>query len=737
MHKTILNNKNIKKSNLFFLKLTFLKIYYKIKSMNEQIKKTIDDLVYFINKNKDILTDNKQLLELLQEAKEIYYNKTFNISVVGSLKAGKSTILNSILDCNLLKTGAGTVTDSLISVENSYTKKAVIYFKQKADIINILNAELNIIGYKKEIKEITPEIITNIKQYIESLKQNKSEKYYNNSFIIKYIQSIILSYENFHYLGETIIFENEDFYNYKNWVGDETKTVYIEKIKLYYPFNDNYNKVVFSDTPGSDSIFIRHSQELSNFLKHSDIILYIISSRYGLREADYKLINKIMTLNPDNRIKFIINIYIDDFNNINEINASVEKIKKNLQDFINNIEVYPYSALYINDKNSKNKQEYETDRAKMWEKKRDIIIYIQNNYNNLISEIKNIAGEGLNQISDTIIINKINIVKKHINWIYDFVENFKHLILNDITVEKKHFKSIKLKLHTLKTSLKGTERELIDKYFEVINNIMDWSGEISEKANEKLKNYYIDKEKYYKELKSIGDINTIYNIIKKNIYNEFNIIMEDIFNTKVYSEIKKMKIELDSFFNNKLNNINDEINAIFTSVLKDINKESFNSNSKLNIFETDTNTLNKCEIEMPVLKTDYLSNKESNFNSSFYLKYSLNFSYLNIKKLYGKILKKKPINIDYILAKKIVDDIETTTKNELLQETKFQFTNFKENIKHQYIKKIINYYTNELTSNLNEKEDFLFNKILNIFNLDKEIIEKTDFDNTQIKMVLK
>jgi hypothetical protein len=585
-----------------------------------------------------------------------------------------------------------------------------------------LNTELKSIGFNDNITYINEDNILTINNYISDLKTENKEKYYSNTFKIKFINSILNSYNDFKYINETITFENENFYNYKDWVGNESQTIFIDKINLYYPFlNNNFENIIFYDTQGSDSIYIRHGRELNQFLNHSDIILYIISSRYCLREADFKLINKIISMNPNSKIYFLLNVFLDDFNNLTEITKILESIKFNLKDFVSEPIIFPFSALYIISNNIDDLTFYEKERLNFWEQKNDIISFLNNSYIDLTKSLEN-KSKNDNEFSNELISNKINTIIKYLKNSIEFLIDILNNKTNNEINHKKYFKIAGSKFNTLKSSLIGIEKELIKNYFSEIDDFFDnSSGKIYQTIENKLNNYFPEKYPYYKELNSITDINHIYNLFFNNISKKFN----DIINTEIhnngYDKIKKIHTKIKNIYDSKFNEIDDEINDIFNSVFKSFKKIAFNKINPIFLFNENDFSFNKFEIKHPIFNQDFIS-IIPNINTSVYLKYCFNYSLLNAKKVFNKLTNKKNINIDISIAKKIVNKIEQDAKSYFLKKTKFELTNFKENIKYQYIKYIIQFYNNALIDALEIKEKFLLDSVLQYFNVDTNIL---------------
>jgi GTPase SAR1 family protein len=72
----------------------------------------------------------KTCVVLLGELEE----ETIRVAVVGPIKSGKSTFLNSLLKGDFLKRGAGVVTSIVTRVRSGDQVKATLYYKSWAEV---------------------------------------------------------------------------------------------------------------------------------------------------------------------------------------------------------------------------------------------------------------------------------------------------------------------------------------------------------------------------------------------------------------------------------------------------------------------------------------------------------------------------------------------------------------------------------------------------------------------------
>ena len=75
------------------------------------------------------------------------------------------------------------------------------------------------------------------------------------------------------------------------YAGEERRSVYVRDIELHRPVSWLGERIELADCQGSDSPNPSHFELLQQYLLSCHFIIYVIGSRTGLREADFKLLD--------------------------------------------------------------------------------------------------------------------------------------------------------------------------------------------------------------------------------------------------------------------------------------------------------------------------------------------------------------------------------------------------------------------------------------------------------------
>ena len=128
-----------------------------------QIYSSISDLLV---ENEDNLLQNKKLINIANKLSSLFTNKSIKIPqlvVVGTQSSGKSSLINGILNMNILPTGKNMVTRTPIKLE-------LLYHSASTTCIQFGNYEDSIFKKHKEfvLKGLTEDTETTIRENIES-----------------------------------------------------------------------------------------------------------------------------------------------------------------------------------------------------------------------------------------------------------------------------------------------------------------------------------------------------------------------------------------------------------------------------------------------------------------------------------------------------------------------------------------------------------------------------------------
>ncbi len=325
----------------------------------------------------EILTVNQDVLKLFSTAKSIpgmadytfgewektceslpgqLAENTIRVAIVGTIKSGKSTFLNSIFKGEYVKRGAGVITSIVTRVRNAERLRAKLFFKSWDEVNAEMEQALVLfpsaswlaedgrfdIRQKKEREQLqkalgelsTEQLIT------------RSTRNINNVLLTSYLKGFE-DVSDF-ITSETGIqlYENKRFPDHKTFVGNETLSVYLKDVLLEINSDNVQSNIEIADCQGSDSSNPLHLAMIQDYLLLTHLIVYVISSRTGLRQADIRFLSMIKKMGIMDNIVFVVNCDFSEHDSVDDLQNLVGRIREEIAMIKPDPDVYCFSALY-------------------------------------------------------------------------------------------------------------------------------------------------------------------------------------------------------------------------------------------------------------------------------------------------------------------------------------------------------------------------------------------------------
>jgi GTP-binding protein EngB required for normal cell division len=281
---------------------------------------------------------------------------TMRVAVVGPIKSGKSTFLNSMLKGDYLKRGAGVVTSIVTRVRSGDRLSAHLYFKSWDEV----NAEMEqalvlfpSLEWRKNNSNFDIRNESERNQIQQALKSLSSEQLIshdtrnlNNVLLTSYINGYDRVYDILSSDDTTRRYEESTFAEHKGFVGNEDLAVYLKDVQLQIPSTGMDTNIEIADCQGSDSSNPMHLAMIQDYLLLTHLIVYVISSRTGLRQADIQFLSMIKKMGILENILFVVNCDFSEHDSMDELERLVRKVKEELALIKSDPEVYTFSALF-------------------------------------------------------------------------------------------------------------------------------------------------------------------------------------------------------------------------------------------------------------------------------------------------------------------------------------------------------------------------------------------------------
>jgi len=315
------------------------------------------------------------------------------VAVVGTIKSGKSTFVNSLFKGDYLKRGAGVVTSIVTRIRKGESLKAELRFKSYDEVYTDMEQAMVLFpslnwrsgndgfdirqederaGLREAIENLsTDQLISNdtrsmnsvlLASYLEGYERVKETLFpEENSLEQADFQSRPLS---------VVRYEGDIFPEHRAFVADDALAVYLKDVQLEISSGNMEGNMEIADCQGSDSPNPLHLAMIQEYLLSAHFIIYVISSRTGLRQADIKFLSIIRKMGIIDNILFIINSDFNEHESPDDLNAVVKKIKAEISLIKPDPETYTLSALFNLFKSQENQNLSPKDRLRLsqWEK---------------------------------------------------------------------------------------------------------------------------------------------------------------------------------------------------------------------------------------------------------------------------------------------------------------------------------------------------------------------------------
>ncbi len=643
---------------------------------------------------------NKQLLE-----------EIIRVAVVGPIKSGKSTFINSLFKGEYLKRGAGVVTSIVTRVRSGEKLRAKLVFKSWDEINEDMDQALALfpsldwrtendrfdIRHKKER--------TDLQEALNSLGSEhliaKGTRNVNSVLLSSYLEGFEKVTDLISLEINVKQYEDNLFGDHWNFVSDGSMAVYLKDVQLEIDSGDIENNIEIADCQGSDSPNPLHLAMIQDYLLLTNLIIYVISSRTGLREADIKFLSLIKKMGILDNILFIVNCDFSEHNSLYDLNALIEKIKEELMLITPAPDIYSLSALF-NLFKAQNSTLSQKDRLRLeqWEGEKELSVFSDAETARFEASFYNKVTRGSYALLLKNHIERLQIISSGLEHWVSFNQNIltKNTdSANDIVKNvKKHQSRMDQIKSVIKSTLDGSiqqiKRELkleIDRYFDIR------SGNVIRDIKEFIKSYSISYQQYEDDIKTSGFSNTLYMIFQE-FKQAFDTFMAETINPEVIRFVRKQETHIHEHL--------ESIAGPFDVMVQDALAKYNGMMGELGINRSNENIR---KINLPDIRTIKSITGLTIPPVAAYMRYTakmkteatMRLGLYKVFKIFKKLIK-KPIqrkNEGEMLA---LRDGVLRVKHEMEKSVISHLKDYQENIKFQYIYKLVEAESNSLYETL-------------------------------------
>ena len=622
------------------------------------------------------------------------------VAVVGPIKSGKSTFTNSLFKGDYLKRGAGVVTSIVTKIRIGETLKAKLFFKSWDEVNSeikeamvlfpSLNQRSKTDGFdirrKKDRADLQQAIGTLETELLITDDARNTNSVLLSSYLKGYdrVKDIVCS--------DTKTWEYEDdlFGEHRAFAGDDALAAYLKDIQLQINSGSIGNNIEIADCQGSDSPNPLHLAMIQDYLLLTHFIIYVISSRTGLRRADIRFLSMIKKMGIMDNIIFIINCDFSEHESINDLKSLIERIKEDILLIKPEPEIYALSSLF-NLFKAQGKKMTQKDRQRLaqWEKEEELVNFSDKETESFESSFNNKLEKETYSILFKNHLERLCIISDGLcNWArvnHDILVRDAGSVNEIIKKVKSHqgkMDQIKLMVNN---TLDGAVQKIRHKIKLDIDRFFDGrSGEVLKDIIGFIRNYKISYNEYEENIDASGFSNTLY-LIFQEFKQALDTYLAETVNPRVIRFVRDEEKSIEEYF--------ESVVGPFYSVIQDASVTYADNMSDMGIPLTFERRESIKLLDLKSIRsisglTLSPATASMRYTAMIKIEGVMRLGFYTLVNIFKKILK-KPIQNGKEEKTFALNDSVLRIKREMEKSIIYHFKNYKENMKFQYFDRLV------------------------------------------------
>jgi GTPase SAR1 family protein len=282
--------------------------------------------------------------------------EVMRIAVIGAIKSGKSTLINALFAGDYVKRGAGVVTAMVTRLRRGERLSANLFFKSwqevNADIQQALvlfpSPEWHARRSDFDIRQDQDR--HDLARAIGTLETRQLVSDDTRNADSVYLAYYLKGYDKVKaFMADDPVrrtYVDDEFSAHIDFSGNEILAFYLKDIELEINTGEIEKNIEIADCQGSDSPNPHHMAMIQDYLMTSNLLIYVISSRTGVRQADINFLNMIRKMGLIEQILFVVNVDFSEHAAVEDLSALIGKIREDLSVIRPEPEIYTLSALF-------------------------------------------------------------------------------------------------------------------------------------------------------------------------------------------------------------------------------------------------------------------------------------------------------------------------------------------------------------------------------------------------------
>ncbi|HPQ44699.1 MAG TPA: dynamin family protein [Syntrophales bacterium] len=633
------------------------------------------------------------------------------IAVVGAIKSGKSTFVNSFLGGDYLKRGAGVVTSIVTKVRRGPTLKAILDFKTWDDVNADMRQAMELLpSFDRRSGDVQFDIRRegDRKELERTLQKLGSEHIIvqeqldaNRVLLMSYLKGYDRAQQIVSVDAGTRTFEGPEFVRHKDFVGDDSLAVYLRDLELRVPSTDTfYDNIEIADCQGSDSPNPIHLSMTQEYLVRTHLIIYLLSSRTGVRQADIKFLSMIKKMGLMENIFFVINCDFNEHETIEGLTRLVDRIVEEISVLKLDPTIFAISTLYDLLRKMENISPRDRARLEQWQGEEAYVRYSDKERERFESEFR----EKLTRDRFTLLLKnpleRFAIMMASLN---DWAGVNSDILMRDakdagaVYEKMKHARSQVNELKpVIKDTMGGASQKTKSEVGKDVNGFMDARfGTVMNTIQGFVRKYEPDYERNESDIEGMGFSTALY-MLFQDFKHDLDLFMTGTVNPrliqfirqeekKIFDSLNKTSSSYDALVRDTLQRYKETTQSLGISSAA----YALEAREALNIEDLRKRTgINAPPLVSPLRYTAKIR-AEAVVRLGFYNAIKI------VKRLFGrKVQNRKEVGI--LALRDGVKRLKQETERSMI----FHLGDYKENLKFQYLFKFVDMVSNTLMDNL-------------------------------------
>jgi len=605
------------------------------------------------------------------------------VAVVGSIKSGKSTLVNALFGGDYVKRGAGVVTSIVTKIRPGTSMKAKLEFKTWDDVNADMSQALILFSALPRESDDGQFDINREEDRVRLQKDvsglnagrliSEDARDPNSVLILEYLKGYERIKDLVSFEPKTHVFEEGEFYRQKEFVGEESLSVYLKDIVLTLVPPEGFGEnLEIADCQGSDSPNPLHLTMIQDYLLSAHLIIYVLSSRTGLRQSDIKFLNIIKKMGLLKNIFFVVNCDLSEHESLTGMTKLVERARDELGMILPDPEVFASDMVAFSEQG--------TDR------------FMQ-------AVVRKISDDRLRLLLQTN-LERISIMASGMQ---DWAQINHDLFSRDAGEIKAAFAEMEKRRKTsdqvtsvIKDTLDGTTEKLKRELRNDVDRFFDPQyGDTVQGIIKFVESYNISARDYEKDLETSGFLSTLYRIFQ-NIREATNRYMAETTNPKLVDFVR--------IGEEKIKEIAEQVSGPYSLMIQDAVDQHRRTAEKLGIRLQQRSYTPPKSPEIDLVKSDARLSipplvTAMRYSGRIKTEAILRLGIYNTMEAVKKLLRKR-VGGDLDSAIRSLEDSVRRIKEQLRESITAHLMDYRENLKYQYLFKLVDAMSSSLYESL-------------------------------------